>query len=133
MDRCDKWETHYNRFYVPFHGESAGTSHFRFGAPHDVGGFEYGFAGRSDTSTSADYYAASEELFSSYGDGDEQPGSNTNTYPTDFTSDLDDSNKVLKYKARTPSLSLSLSLSLSFSLFLFLFLSHSNFKYNTMY
>ena len=107
---------------MPFHGESAGTSHFRFGAPHDVGGFEYGFAGRSDTSTSADYYAASEELFSSYGDGDEQPGSNTNTYPTDFTSDLDDSNKVLKYKARTLFLSLSLSLflSLSFSFSFFL-------------
>ena len=29
MDRYNKWETHYNYFYgMPFHGESAGTSHF---------------------------------------------------------------------------------------------------------
>ena len=44
MDRYDKWETHYNSIYgMPFRSESAGTSHFRFGAaPDDVGpGFEY--------------------------------------------------------------------------------------------
>ena len=25
MDRYDKWETHYNRYGIPFQGESAGT------------------------------------------------------------------------------------------------------------
>lgn len=100
MDRYDKWETHYNRFYgMPFHGESAGTSHFRFGvAPHDVGpGYEYGFAGRpGNSSTSADYYAASQEEFTqSYSDGNQQPG---NTFMPDAKldkdNDLDDSDKV---------------------------------------
>ena len=64
MDHYNKWETHYNHYYMPFHAESGGTSHFRFGAPYDSS-FEHGFAGRSGTSTSADYYAAPEE-FASY-------------------------------------------------------------------
>ena len=49
----DKWEAHYNRFV---HGETAGTSHFRFGT-HD-GVCEHGFAGRSGSSTSAGYCLA---------------------------------------------------------------------------
>ena len=55
MDRYDKWEMYYNRFYgIPFHSESAGTSHFRFGAPRAPHRIEYGSAGRPGTFTSAD-------------------------------------------------------------------------------
>ena len=95
MDRYDKWETHYNRFYgMPFQGESAGTSHFRV-APHDVGppGYEYGFAGRSGSFTSADYYAASEEFAQSFSDTNQQPGN---------AEDMDNSGKVLKTLLNSP-------------------------------
>ena len=45
-------------------------------APHDVGppGYEYGFAGRSGSFTSADYYAASKEFSQSFSDTNQQPG-----------------------------------------------------------
>lgn len=68
MDRYDKWEMHYNRYYMPFHAESANTSRYRFGVPqHDLAGFEHGFAGRYGTSTT---YAAPEEFSPYQGDGD---------------------------------------------------------------
>ena len=102
MDRYDKWETYYNRFYgIPFQGESAGTSHFRV-APHDVGppGYEYGFAGRSGSFTSADYYAASEEFSQSFSDTNQQPGND------EFAEDMDNSGKVLPLKTLLNSLSI---------------------------
>ena len=92
MDRYDKSETHYNPFYgIPFQGESAGTSHFRV-APHNVGplGYEYGFAGRYGSFTSADYYTASEEFAQSFSDTNQQPGND------EFAEDIDNSGKVLK-------------------------------------
>ena len=49
--------------------------------------YEYGFAGRSGTSTSADYYAASEDV-SSYGDVDDK------TYPSDSSDSESDNLKV---------------------------------------
>ena len=52
-----KWDTYYNRFFVPFHGESSGTSHYRVGSPQDVS-FEHASAGRAGSSTSADYFAS---------------------------------------------------------------------------
>ena len=94
MDRYDKWEMHNNHYYMPFYAESAGTSHFRFGAPCDVG-FEHGFAGRSGTSTTADCYVAPEEFVSYDGDGCQQPGNTCPIDASEFDED-NDSDKVNK-------------------------------------
>ena len=49
----NKWDTYYNRIFVPFHGESAGTSHYRLSeAPRETL-FEYSSAGSDGISTSA--------------------------------------------------------------------------------
>ena len=44
MDCYGKWEMHNNCCYMPFHTENAGTSHYQFGAPYDLG-FKHGFDG----------------------------------------------------------------------------------------
>ena len=107
----DKWEAHYNRFFVPIHGETAGTSHLRFGT-HD-GVFEHGFAGRSGPSTSAGYYLAPDDP--TYGEDDDH---------TEST--FDDPDMVIFLLLEAPPLfsSLCLSLCLSLSLSLSLCLSH---------
>ena len=50
-----KWDTYYNRVYMPFHGESAGTSHYRFSEAPREPFFEHDFAGSDGISTSAAY------------------------------------------------------------------------------
>ena len=73
--KMDKWEAHYNRFYAPIHGETAGTSHFKFGT-HD-GIFEHGFADRFGSSTSAGYYIAPDDPTVTIYDDDDDPTEST--------------------------------------------------------
>ena len=54
----NKWDTYYNRIFMPFHGESAGTSHYRFSETPRDACFERGYAGSDGTSTAADYCAS---------------------------------------------------------------------------